>query len=446
MKIDSLYLDSDCKNRYSSNYIILMMIETIIILFGTNTIIASILGFIVLAVSFLRMDEDVRTTTLFYLLPFSTIFKLSPESTSFFTIIELEYIFLHLYDKRFKIRNISIILVFFAFYNLLLGGRSDVFALLSIVKMMCNCSVLFVILSNRRQYKPIFLAYIMGYIVSSCLFFLDSSLFRISSYTSVKTILLGEVYISRFAGLYGDPNYYVINIILGLMMLSILWARKELNTIVAVVLYVALIVFVALSNSKSGLFMLVFPLILLLKLLNVNKRYFMSMLGAVVVIIFLSLLITGKVTIFNEVISRFLTSKGSLDALTTNRTFIWRKYGEYLTENPMVVLFGRSLGYTQLDNMAAHNTLIDMIYQLGIMGSFLLIVLLRNASVQVRNVKFVRKYYNYFPLLCICIMYFFLSELQYFDPPFHLSLAFIILNMDLEANHEYQNEITKSIG
>jgi O-antigen ligase len=108
-------------------------------------------------------------------------------------------------------------------------------------------------------------------------------------------------------------------------------------------------------------------------------------------------------------------------------------YTEYLIKNINVGLFGAGVGCPILNEKAAHNTYIDVFYHLGAFGGLLLAAILIAISEQSRKIAIKRSIMNYSVIICIVIMYFFLSELFYFDPPFHIYLAITVLNTPMNC-------------
>ena len=72
------------------------------------------------------------------------------------------------------------------------------------------------------------------------------------------------------------------------------------------------------------------------------------------------------------IVARF-GSDNTISDFTTKRTDIWINYFNHFEENPMVLLFGN--GYSNsamVYGRAAHNTIIQLIFQFGIVGCLFL--------------------------------------------------------------------------
>jgi len=75
---------------------------------------------------------------------------------------------------------------------------------------------------------------------------------------------------------------------------------------------------------------------------------------------------------FDTVLSRFVGAT-NMSALTTGRTDLWVNYLRELGDNPMMLLFGNGYTDVTVGGRAAHNTLIQLLYQFGVVGYIFLI-------------------------------------------------------------------------
>ena len=71
-----------------------------------------------------------------------------------------------------------------------------------------------------------------------------------------------------------------------------------------------------------------------------------------------------------------------------------------------------------------------MLWHVGLIGSITIYEML-GQILHIVPRRRQRNLMNYSILFCAAVMYFFLSVLFYFDPPYHLMIAFTVLNMDL---------------
>jgi O-antigen ligase len=69
----------------------------------------------------------------------------------------------------------------------------------------------------------------------------------------------------------------------------------------------------------------------------------------------------------NLILSRF-SNDNSISDFTTKRTDIWLNYFRHFSDNPSVFFFGNGYTSVLVNEKAAHNTLIQLIFQFGIVG------------------------------------------------------------------------------
>ena len=141
------------------------------------------------------------------------------------------------------------------------------------------------------------------------------------------------------------------------------------------------------------------------------------------------MLFSGEIELFNGILYR-ITSANDISSLTTGRFDIWINYLSFLFDNLGRFLFGGGLGAEMLNKRVAHNTYIDLLYYLGILGTTLLITVFLTITSPKKNTAKLNLL-NYSIWICIGVMYFFLSELFYFDCAFHIVIAIMVSKVDM---------------
>lgn len=429
-------------------------ILALLILFGTYRNVFSLAAFLLMGLMLVFCDRETNLLQIFFVMPMANIFKLSPGVQSFFTVIILTYVILHLALPR----RATLLVILFAIYVLIGELGSGQFNLFRTVKLICNLLFLSSTLNGKvkLEHKELFFSYIIGNIVASVFGTMDSSVFKIQSYIGLKE--LGGVYapgeeIFRFAGLYEDPNYYSIGLILSICLLIVLNHNKDIKTGIMFLLAAPLLCFAVMTYSKSAIIMiLVLFAFFIYSQLN-QKKYVMVCLVLIVAVLLICLALSGQIPALEIVLKRLSVGETAEDVdinkLTTGRFDLWIMYFKYIIQSIKTVLFGVGISVGNLPAGAAHNTYLDIFYYLGVLGGFLLILSLVYISAQNRHFDFKRSLLNYSIIICIVIMYFFLSELFYHDPPFHIFLAFTVLNLPFESNVKNKLEMVKeneSIG
>ena len=410
-------------------YAITIVILTISILFGTVYVAFSLfaLGMVVLLIAL--KPEKYNLCILFYIMSMASIFKVSPASTSFFTYIELVFVSWHLLRQKWMVSKLKFGAI--AFTGYLIAGQclAMKFDILATIKLVVNILILIIAMEKpwSEDGPRLLVSYVLGVVVSSLIALFGSLYFSIDSFFSMKSQRVGVEVISRFSGLYADPNYFSVNLIIALCIIILLHNLKKIKATWAVLLAAFSVLLCSLTSSKSALLMLVIPLLTFISL-NIHTRSYFRLALAFMLILGVGVLLKDAVPMFETTFERisFSMKEGSF---TTGRSDIWCTYLDYFVQHPLQLTIGRSIAVDLLDGRAAHNTYLDLIYQLGVIGTVLFLWIIGSA---VKPLQHLRRcnFANYSVLLVVIVMYFFLSELQYFDPPFHLILAAIVLNTD----------------
>ena len=182
----------------------------------------------------------------------------------------------------------------------------------------------------------------------------------------------------RLSGYYGDPNFYSAHITAAMagIMILVLKEKQFKKRLILLSILILLTYSGFISVSKS--FALVTVCILLFWIIELlfQKEKFSAK-----VMLFLTVVIGVLFVLFSTVFSdllemmlnRFFASGTNMSAFTTGRIEIWKSYLEKLTDNILLLLFG--IGYTNdlVNGRAAHNSLIQCVYQLGISGTVMIL-------------------------------------------------------------------------
>ena len=415
-----------------------------LVVLGTAISIFSLAAFCVAAMHIVFGDEDFSWQMMFFLAPFSLIFKPSPGSTSLFTFVLLLFVVI-LFQKH---RTLPSLWLFFAFYLWAIPAltlRPSAFNIMTWIKVLCGLLMIYYYFDPHASHDEgkVFLAFAVGMIASSFTYYLDSGFFRITRYIDeVNTIGdAGAEFrdVVRFAGLSNDPNYYSANLIISMCLLVVLLYQNRISIRLFSVLFVLLLYFNISTYSKSAMLMLVFPVALLLYAVKKAKRRSLNILLAGMVIAALVFLVVSGGGAFSVILSRFGSSEEGFDVnkMTTGRVDRWIEYLEFFKDNPGWFLVGKGLSDKPYRNRDVHNAYIEAVYRLGLLGTGLYLVLLKQALYTAPRAP--RKNpMNYCLIIFILIEYVFLNMILYYDLPFHIVLVFAVYNMSLEQLDAWQ--------
>lgn len=369
----------------------------------------------------LLCNQKKQLCLMLMLMSFANLFKAAPGTQSFFTIITIAYVLRYFIGKRRVSYPVFIVLVLGVeiFMVQLFNGTFDA---AKSVKFVFSLLFLFAAYDTYQKewLKDISLYYILGIELASltkaCGLFPQISLYTGELYGEV----INGARVYRFAGLYNDPNYYSINLILALCIIVCLYDKKMLSGQIGIALSAPILVFIGMTGSKSALFMLVMPVVLLVYSNSKNRKYFLQIIFILACVIGIFYILSGKAEIFNKTIDRLLLMKKG-EKLTTGRIEIWEDYVGFFLTNLNTLLIGSGVGAPFLNGHAAHNTVIETIYHIGLVGGTALLSIVACVFRHSRHEK--KNIMNYSLLLCLLAMYMFVSQLFSYDAVFQLFLA-----------------------
>lgn len=381
--------------------------------------------------SFFAKSEKVYGFLL-ALFPFAQIFKVHYTDTSLFTFIEIVFVARKILEATTAQKKIPGSMFFFFLYCLFIGIAVGNPGIINVIKVNMNLLITYFFIEDYQEDD------LEWYVNFYCAGLLSSSVMGIFKknipgfFTRLgRTITTVWSYgrdSERFCGTFTDPNYYSIAVITGLALILCLLACKK-KTKFYIILGAAILVFGALTYSKSFILMLFILGLVGVRLLSLHKKGWYIIGLAIAAAIGISIVLAsdyGKV-----IMGRFDTSSSEnfVEKMTTGRTRIWKDYLEYLVASPLRLLFGCGCGAGYYQGWATHNTYIEIIYYTGVFGELLYFI---NVWSIFRSRKLIEwKTINYYLIICILIMLFFLASFRNCEIPFYLISAWIVLNTDL---------------
>lgn len=405
------------------------IIVVVCILIGLEISIFSYIAFMIALIYLFYSDNEKNITYMFFLLPFSNIFKANPNSSSFFTYLT---IFLSLklivskrtIEKRFLSTWIVlfIIQVFGCNMEITLLAKQATILLLVYGYFHCCKLVTKQIVENLS----------VGMLISCIVANMTAIFPEMTNYLRLVRAYEVSSDIYRFTALYSDPNYLSKTLIVLCVSLFILIQQKRIKSIYWFFI-LSFIVFGTQTISKSFFLMLAIVLLIFTVISIKNKHY-----GIVIVILLSCVIIVGlcvlnKITIFDNILIRLTSS----DDLTTGRVDIWEDYIAVLIKNPVNLLFG--FGISNSLELMSHNTYLEFLYHYGIFGTVVFLLSLNYAvNKQIRH----RKIIYWLPAFFATIMAFFLSDLLMFDFSYNLILVISFLVENTESEFEKQGVVT----
>ncbi len=400
----------------------------LLIAIGTDNSIMTYLAALLAAACILLYDEEDSLCVLFFSVSFTHAFKSSPSSTSFFIMLLLLYVLWHLSFVRKLHKVVGWIICLTGYVAVIhLANLNMGIELVQLIKFAMNLLFLYVAVQhvNYDQPRNLFLFYIFGVLMASLLKYSD--IFpNLSLYTD------GRVDIYRFTGMHEDPNYYGVNLVICLCLVVVMYHRQDISISILLVMTGLLIWFAALTVSKMVFLMLSMPILAFIYSNHLKRRYGLQVLSTIILAVVVSLVVSDKIEIFHSVLQRFEEASDAA-SLTTGRAAEWREYITYILNTPKVLILGAGLDAPSPANAndIPHNTYIDYIYNLGIVGTIGWGYCVGKIF-KISNRYIKRNLINASTFVSIMIMWMALSELLYFDMIFHILLAYIVWNLSMD--------------
>ena len=397
----------------------------LLITMGTNNNLFTYIAVLLGGASLALYNAQDSLCVLLFCMSFTHIFKSAPGNTSFFVILMLFYVAWSLLrTSRFE-RIIGELIVFCAYFAAI-HFASGMMEISQLVKFAANFLVMYIAVYTIDYDHPrdIFLIYIFGVLLASIL--------KVSEVYPNVCFYTGEGNtFGRFTGMHADPNYYGVNLILSLCLIVIMYHRKEIPIWLTLALTGMVVWFCTLTASKMVFLMLLIPGVMFMYSNFVNRRTWLQILFIGILVALIGMVLSGKIKAFDAVLRRF-TEVDDAASLTTGRSIKWGHYLEYVFSSPRVFFVGAGLNapYSLASNGVPHNTYIDFMFNLGFIGSCGFIWCVYRIFT-LHRMLISRNLMNVCLIVCILIMWLSLSELLYFDLPFHLLLGYIVWNIPM---------------
>lgn len=176
----------------------------------------------------------------------------------------------------------------------------------------------------------------------------------------------------RYSGFYGDPNYYSAHICAALsgVILMIFKNKDEKQRLKLIIIMMLLMYCGLLSGSKSFFIIAMCVIIIGLFKIRITREKILlekTTLIWIGIILFAILAVGMSDRMWGFILERF-KKVDSIASLTTGRLQIWAAYMDEFINNGLIVLIGKGCTKNLVIGRASHNTVIQIIYQLGIAG------------------------------------------------------------------------------
>jgi hypothetical protein len=359
---------------------------------------------------------------LFFLLPFTTILKFSPKSTSIFAYLMIATAaILILKQKRIQKVPIILIMLFFAYAALGMGDNYT-----TVFKMVAGLLLLYVFVAKTRpgEFKNHIMAYSLGMLGSSVIGTLKESWSRLTPYfVDLHQVYLDEETATRFTGLNYDPNYYSVGVIIAIFLMIRLLFNKDGNKFFLISLITTLVVFGFISYSKMFLLViLLLGIICAFHRMKTGKQLLFTLISAAVIIFVFYKWAnsSGYISVMNQ---RLFGGD-----ISTGRLSIWKDYIDYIWNSPKTLFFGEGLGASYYKSVGPHNAYIELVYFFGVFCSWFFVApiayIMKKSSVLKR-----RKFFDIALLILFFTTISFLGMVTVNELMFYFMLVWVSMNM-----------------
>lgn len=223
-------------------------------------------------------------------------------------------------------------------------------------------------------------SFIINMVVSSAYALLLRKTPAITHMTGAEVAAYYGSSLTRFKGLFRDPNYYMSLVIMAIVLLTLLYIKKYTSRRAFLLSIACMLLFGALTYSKTFILLLGLYWLLCLFYLIRGKRYLLAFIY-IFATAFLAVILSD--TLFATTLYR-LTSASSVRELTTGRSILLEIYGREIISSPDILLFGKGMS-AQLLKKGTHNLFLEIQYYVGLTGLILYLLYFGILTAQVQK-------------------------------------------------------------
>lgn len=325
--------------------------------------------------------QNVAIPVFLFFLPFAPLLKLAPGTLSFFTLALLVAYAVYAV-KGFKNVRITHLVPALGLIVLTLAVKLfNGYPITNNYILLCASLLLVPFMAielddrySRYDFYWATLFFVLGITLAA----LTSQM--LTDFESIARYIreVDELGVIRHSGYYSDPNFYSAHITaaFGGTMILLLDRMARPRRFVLIGAAVVLLYCGLLSVSKSFLLISICLIICWAFTFMFSKGRISSKILMVSMLIVLALFLLSS-TAFTDLLDLVLVRlfRGTnMSDFTTRRVDLWGNYFNEFRDSPLILLFGNGCSIDVLvSGRGSHNTLIQMVHQLGLVGSGLLV-------------------------------------------------------------------------
>lgn len=360
----------------NTKYLIISIILAFLLCFaqitGSAILILGVLAMYLLLIGW-SCSQNATLLVLLFFLPWSQLLKTAPGSYSFYTFGMILVCAISVFKKQFRFKRyhivIGVLTMLLTLLSKLMDGSALTFDYIAFIMLL----VLFPVVKEEwNAYKYDYYQLVGFFCVGTIIAALCAQSF--AGYSNIAQYIRVDSYaaVTRMAGFYGDPNFYTAQITAGLAGGLVLILRETEKRRIAFLIFLLVMMLYCgfLSGSKSFVLITMVILVLwLIKLLRMQGRTGLKlvMLASIVVVA----IYVASSALFGDLVKvivvRFSSAKDISD-FTTGRTDVWVKYLKQILTDWKTLVFGNGYTNIKVDGRGSHNTLIQVWFQMGLLG------------------------------------------------------------------------------
>ncbi len=381
------YLNFSKKSEQTNNrefwfcVICVIFLATSHILGKTAFVVLSIVMYLCI-IAFCHPNKIIPCILFF--LPWAPIIKLTPNTITFTSVATLVLIIRYiLMGWNLDRKNLApmILLLIFTLGSKLIHGYSINTEYIMFFATMLMLSYLLPNIKDKTEFEKCIVYYSTGIILAAIIAIIFQDNRNIKDFINIQS----DAYIAkRMTGFIGDANFYSAQIVPAFAGTLIIICHNRRKTVRYAILAIILagVGVVAVSKSFLICISLVF-MCFILNMIRTNRRGILKLIP----IVGLFVVIVISSSFFSYIIESYTTRFSlatNMEKLTTGRDVLWQDYLGYIMTNPIELILGQGLTPVVLVRQASHNSIIQSLYQFGVVGcgflSFWIYKMIKNQS------------------------------------------------------------------
>lgn len=322
--------------------------------------------------------KNMAMPAILFFLPFAPLLKLRPGTISLFTIALILIYGIYTVTGSRQVRVLHLIPALLLVTLTLIVKTAYGYALDNTYVLFAMTLMLIPFLVREMEGAYDFYWLTVCFALGICLAAITAQYLTvfptISRYIIVDTNVAFDF--SRRSGYVGDPNFYSAHITAALSgVMVLLLGRNMRSKVFVLVPLICLLLYCGLLSISKSFVLISMCLFLLWMVALLLQRGRVSVKATLIVTVIVAGVFLLSSTMFADmldlVFSRF-SRDSNLSDFTTGRTEVWRNYANAMFGDARLLLFGQGCTGVLLGEKATHNTLLQGVFQLGLIGCVLM--------------------------------------------------------------------------